>query len=296
MKIRIKYINRKHKKKTYKYPFLGYSYRDSKGTPQFRIIMNLSKLPEIAVEAVDRALRGKEPISSHGNNEVENAISEQIYGGSINIGDVWTALRIAEDLGICKELEKVPEKHKNLLLDMIIDRVINPKPYSKLALYENFPDSPAARIIGNDNQPLHEWYNALESIYEHQDAIQKGLFDHANMNTQRLFLYDITSSYFEGHCCPLSFFGYDRDKKKGKQIIVIGLLTSSDGRPIAVKVFPGNTNDQTTVLDQIRKIQNDFGVKEMIFVGDRGMVTRARREDLKDEEFNMINPTTTFNA
>jgi len=103
-----------------------------------------------------------------------------------------------------------------------------------------------------------------------------------------MYLYDITSSYFEGNNCELAKFGYNRDGKKGKKQIVIGLLTDSCGRPLGIEVFEGNTSDQTTVMDKIDEMREDFGINEMIFIGDRGMVTRARREDLEGKEYEAV--------
>ena len=170
---------------------------------------------------------------------------------------------------------------------MIIDRVINPKPWSKLALSEALPECGLARIIGYQKQPLHTFYFALESIFDAQREIEKALFNQKKKST-RLILYDITSAYFEGECCPLAVFGNDRDHKKGKMIILIGLLADEEGQPIAVEVFKGNTSEQTTVLDQIRRLQDDFGMEEIIFVGDRGMLTKARRSELDEEEFARV--------
>ena len=287
MKLRVKFINRKHDNKVYRYPFLGHSYRDKKGTPQFKIVLNLSKIPEKAVKAMAAALAAKDTELPIDNRKL--VIGDTFaYQGSIAIGDAWAALRIAEDTGITDQLRQhVPQKHYQLLLSMIIDRVINPKPWSKLALSESLPESGLARIIDYQEQPLHEFYFALESIFKVQRRIEKGLFNRKQKDT-RLILYDITSAYFEGECCPLAIFGHDRDHKKDKMIILIGLLADEEGRPIVVKVFKGNTSEQTTVLDQIRRLQNDFGLEEIIFVGDRGMLTKARRTDLDDEEFERV--------
>lgn len=287
MKPRVKYINRKHGGKVYKYPFLGYSYRDQKGTPQFNIIANLTKLPEDAVKSIAAALTRNN--AGQPTDDSKLVIGDSlVYQGSLSIGDAWAALRIAENAGITDILsQNVPKKHCQLLISMIIDRVINPKPWSKLALKETLPESGLARIIDYQEQPLHEFYCALESVSNAQREIEQSLF--ARRNTRaRLILYDITSVYFEGTCCPLAVFGHDRDHKKSKMIILIGLLTDEEGRPIAVKVFQGNTSEQTTVLDQLRDLQKDFGIEDIIFVGDRGMLTKARRAELNDSEFERV--------
>ena len=109
-----------------------------------------------------------------------------------------------------------------------------------------------------------------------------------------LILYDVTSSYLEGHCCPLAAFGHNRDGKKGRQQIVYGLLCSADGCPVAVEVFAGNTGDPTTVASQVEKVRDRFGIQRVALVGDRGMLTAARiREDLKTAELDWISALRT---
>ena len=103
-----------------------------------------------------------------------------------------------------------------------------------------------------------------------------------------MYLYDITSSYFEGNACPLEAFGYNRDGKKGRKQIVIGMLCSRDGCPVGVEVFEGNTSDQTTVMGRIDSMRRRFGIDELVFVGDRGMLTRARRDDLSADEYEKV--------
>ncbi|MDI6795182.1 MAG: hypothetical protein QME81_20345, partial [bacterium] len=139
--------------------------------------------------------------------------------------------------------------------------------------------------------PLHEWYRSLETLYTHQMQIQKRLYP---KNIDKVFLYDITSSYFEGKCCPLAAFGHSRDGKKDKMQIIIGLLTTSCGRPVAVRVLEGNTADQSTVIDQINQLRDDFGVKEMIFVGDRGMITRRRIEEITNGDYKWLDYITAL--
>lgn len=277
-----------HPDKIYQYPCLGYSYRNERGTPQFKIVQNLSKLPPEAVEAVEKSLNGETEVGDIA--EIQSDMVPKmsvIYQGSLNIGATWTVLKIVENLGISEELNKVPDKYRKILLAMIIDRVINPKPYSKLELGKNYNSSALARIIGSSKECLHDWYDALEEIYNQQKEIEKSLFARSD-SPKRMLLYDITSSYFEGTHCSIAAWGYNRDRKHGKKQIVIGLLTTSDGRPISIQVFKGNTNDQSTVLDQIRKVKNNFGLEEIIFIGDRGMITSARRDDLENEEFEKI--------
>jgi transposase len=285
MKMRVEYIKRPHKNKVYSYPFLVSSYRDENGKPQRKIHQNLSALPEHAVDALAKALRyGKHP------KYVE--IEKILFKDAVDFGATWAAYRVAEDLGILKQLKRLPEPHSLAILAMIIDRVSNPKPLSKRALTSEYCDSGLSRILKNKEMPpLPVWYQALETLADQQKAIQKGLFSD---NSNRIFLYDITSSYFEGTCCPLAAFGYNRDGKKGKMQIVVGLLCNSDGRPLAVRVFKGNTKDDTTVLGQIEALKNDFGIKELVFVGDRGMITSKRLDELQTDDYKWLKTITAL--
>ncbi len=285
MKLRVEYIKRPYKHKVYSYPFLVSSYRDKKGKPQRKIHQSLSHLPEQAVRALDHALR-------HGTQPEYVNINDIIFSEAVDFGDAWAAWRVAEDLGILRELQRLPEDHRLPIQAMIIDRIINPKPLSKRALASEYPDSGLSRILKTpEAPPLPVWYQSLESLATHQKDIQQGLFQEG---PNRIFLYDITSSYFEGKCCPLAAFGYNRDGKKGKLQIVVGLLTNSEGRPLAARVFKGNTKDDTTVLGQIEELKEDFGVKEMVFVGDRGMITSKRLEDLESEGYNWLKTITAL--
>ncbi len=286
MKLRVDYIKRPYKDKVYSYPFLVSSYRDKNGIPTKKVIQKLSHLPKHAVESLRIALDSNE-------EEVESIPVDAIkYQNSIPFGDTWAVLSIMNQMGIIKALKRLPEKHQAPIIASIVDRVINPKPYSKRVLFEVFETSCLKRILeARERISLSEWYNALDSLYTNQMDIQKDFF---KSDTKRIYLYDITSSYFEGTCCPLACWGHDRDGKKGKMIVVIGLLTTSEGRPIAVRVFPGNTSDQTTVIDQIRELKVKFGIEDMVFVGDRGMITSKRISELESDDFDWMKYITAI--
>lgn len=285
MKLRVEYIKRKHKKKVYSYPFLVSSYRDEKGVPQRKIVQKLSNLPDHAVEALRIALK-----TGSANNLIPR---DQIkYDNSLPFGDTWAVWSLLEQLGIVKALKKLSEPHQVAIIASIIDRVVSDKPASKRALRDSFEYSILKRILRQEEQIcLSEWYNALDLLYHHQMAMQKVLFQN---DIEQLYLYDITSTYFEGEHCPLAKYGYNRDKKKGKMIIVIGLLTNSQGRPIAIRVFSGNTNDQTTVLSQVKELRDEFGVKELVFVGDRGMITSKRIGELESDDYTWVKYITAL--
>ena len=269
MKRRVKEFKR-NKGKSYSYFWIGYQERNAKGTPCFVREINVTGLPLEQIKQIDMALRaGADPMVFKGLVR---------YQSSVNIGGAWATLRLCEDLGICAELEpRLSGSHFAAVVAMLADRVANAKPQSKLALSRTYPDSALARIMGKREEPLNQWYTSLDELYANQGAIEAALMRRADIG-DTVFMYDITSIYFEGTQCPLAKFGYNRDKKKGKLQIVVGMLTNSEGRPLGVKVFEGNTQDASTVLERMRQIKAEYKVGNFIFVGDRGMVTSAVRE------------------
>jgi transposase len=274
MKVRISYARHRHKDKIYKYPLLVHSYRDEEGMPRNKTIANLSKLPPYALDALDKALKGGGEVSMFTGKDIS-------YERSIPIGHVWALYQIASDIEMVKFLDCIGKERKIMVLSMIFDRVLSGMPHSKRALCDVFPESSLAWMLKVKHSfKLSKWYKSLEVLYNHQTEIQKQLYTKV---PDRIYLYDITSSYFEGTHCPLAEFGYSRDKKKGKKQILIGLMTDSKGCPIAVEVFKGNTSDQTTVMGEITKLREEFGVKEIIFIGDRGMVTSSRIAEIEAE-------------
>tara|TARA_B100001971_G_C18223046_1_gene558478 strand:- start:117 stop:1799 length:1683 start_codon:yes stop_codon:yes gene_type:complete len=280
--MRIKWIPRKHKNKTYKYPFIVHSFRNKDGKPRDKIFANLHGVPQKEIEAIDLALR-----SSSNGNEPNISIDKIKFNSSIEMGPAWAILSLMEQLGIMEELGRVDSISQTALKATIIDRVINPKPFSTQALYRLFDQSATRRLLNDPVKgSLNKWYVSFEKIYEKQMEIQKSLFKRNHEEGGRIILYDITSSYFEGHQCPLAKYGYNRDGKKGKMQIVFGVITDEKGQPIAVKVFNGNTKDETTVINQIKELRDEFGIEELVFVGDRGMITSHNLNTLKTEDYS----------
>ena len=139
----------------------------------------------------------------------------------------------------------------------------------------------------------NDLYKNLDWIAGHQHEIENTLYKRRHGSKPcRLFLYDVTSSYFEGVENELANYGYNRDKKRGKMQIVIGLLCDEEGVPLAVEVFEGNTGDVQTFHSQIRKVADRFHVKQVVFVGDRGMIKSAQQQELTEEGFGFITALT----
>ena len=171
-----------------------------------------------------------------------------------------------------------PSRQRNLVIAMIAERLLFPS--SKLANTRHWHDTTLAEELDVAKVNENQLYAAMDWLLTRQAAIEKK-FAKRHISEGALVLYDVTSSYYEGKTCPLARFGYDRDGKTGCPIIVYGLLTDGDGRPIAVQVFPGNTGDPKTVPDQVETLTKRFGLSRVVLVGDRGMLTQTQIDVLK---------------
>ena len=247
-----------------------------------RTIGNLSDLPPNVVDGFRTILKGG--IAVNDPNKLFN------IHRSLPHGHVAAVLGTMENLGFKRLLGRHKERHRDLALAAIAARIINPA--SKLATSRALDPETCSTSLGTQLKlgPVSgdEMLSMLDWLLKRQSWIERSL---ANKYLQNgtLILYDVSSSYFEGRCCPLAAFGHNRDGKKGKRQITYGLLCSADGHPIAIEVFAGNTSDPNTVRAQLEKLRNRFRVDNVAFVGDRGMVTQARiNEDLRPLGFDWI--------
>ena len=172
---------------------------------------------------------------------------------------------------------------RDLVLALVVSRILDPG--SKLAAARALsPDTASSSLgeqLGLGVVDEDELYTALDWLAVRQPAIEAALAKR-HLTGGTLVLYDVSSSYLEGRCCPLAQFGYSRDGKRGKLQIVYGLLCAADGCPVAIEVFDGNTADPMTLTSQVTKLKERFGLDHVVLVGDRGMITQARiTEDLK---------------
>jgi transposase len=187
-------------------------------------------------------------------------------------------LHTARKLGIETLLSVGKCRERDLVLAMLAERVI--RPCSKLATTRLWHTTTLAEEIRVCDATEDDLYGAMDWLLARQPRIEKKLAAR-HLSEGCLVLYDVTSSYYEGHTCPLAQFGHDRDGKRGRPIIVFGVLCDEVGRPVAVDVYPGNTGDPTTVVDQVQKLQDRFGLQHVVVVGDRGMLTQTQIERLK---------------
>jgi hypothetical protein len=206
-------------------------------------------------------------------------LNSREYGAS------YAILAIAKQLGLPQALYSRPELWVNSALAMIVGRLVYAG--SKLSLCNHHPNTCLWELCGITDPPDVDvqCYEPMDKLLQRQAAIQRNLA-RRHLNGGHLVLYDITSVYFEGAYkeSELVRFGYNRDGKKGREQIVVGLICNGQGCPVGVEVYAGNTKDETTVVDKVHEIKRSYGIEKVIFVGDRGMITQSNIEALKDEE------------
>ena len=261
------------------------SYRED-GRVRHRTLANVSCLPEHAIDALRRILRG-EAVGSLG--EAFRILR------SLPHGHAAAVLGMVRKLGLDRLIASTPSRHRDLVVAMIVQRVLDPR--SKLGMARALDPETSASSLGElldlgavDEEELYE---AMDWLLPRQGRIEAGLAKR-HLAGGSLVLYDLTSTWFEGRKCPLAHRGYSRDGKRGTPQIEFGLLCDAEGCPVAVEVFEGNVADPMTVAAQVRKLRERFGLSRVVVVGDRGMLTEARvREDLAPEGLDWI---TTLRA
>jgi len=269
--------------KTYTRHLLRESYR-AHGKVLHRTIANVSHCSEAEIAALRLALRHKENLEHLGT--IQDAITLQ---QGLSFGAVWTVYHVARRLGIEKALGTT--RAGKLALWQVVARVIDQG--SRLSAVRLAMSHAACDVLGLDTFDEDTLYENLDWLARAQAAIEDRLFaQRAKTTPVSLFLYDVTSSYLEGTHNALAAFGYNRDGKKGKLQIVIGLLCDEQGHPVSIEVFPGNTQDPHTLAAQVAKLKGRFGVQEITFVGDRGMIKSQQIEDLAQQGFHDITAIT----
>lgn len=267
---------RPYKGKVYETHLLRRTYRES-GKVKHQTLGNLSHLPAPVIDVIRRSLRGETLMAPEAAFEIERS---RPHGHVAAVLGTWRRLRMDA------LIDDQPSRPRDLVAALAVERILEPR--SKLAtaraLNEETLHSSLGEMLQLSRADEDELYEAMDWLLPRQDRIEQALAK-KHLSEGRLVLYDLTSVYFEGRCCPLAKLGHSRDEKNGKLQIVIGLLTNREGCPIAVEVFEGNTGDPKTVAAQIAKIRERFGIQRVVLVGDRGVLTSARiREDLKPSE------------
>ena len=267
---------REYKGKVYETYLLRRSVRMGKKVVK-ETVANLSHLPVELIDIIRRYLAGETFV---GVNDVFQTERSLPHGHVVAVLGTLRGLLIDRMLGVR------PSRQKTLAVAMIVARIISPS--SKLATARGIgPETLSTSLgatLGLEFVDVDELYRAMDWLVGRQDKIE-ALLAERHLCDGSLVLYDVTSSYFEGRKCPLAKLGHNRDGKKGKLQIVIGLLCNVEGCPVSITVFEGNTGDPKTLALQIRKLRERFGLKRITLVGDRGMLTEARlRENIRPEE------------
>jgi hypothetical protein len=248
---------------------LRQSYREG-AKVKTRTLANLTHWPAERIEALRRTLKG----------EFDGVIPEgEPISGPI-FGVLFVLKALADRLGLTKALG--PSRVARLALFLVLARVAHQG--SRLSAVRWAQNHTVAEVLGVGRFDEDDLYGALDWLAEHQEAIEQTLYRgyvKRNGAPPVLVLYDVTSSYLEGEQNELADWGHNRDGKRGKKQVVIGLLTAADGEPLAVKVFRGNTSDPTTIGDAIEALKERFGIEEVVFVGDRGMVKSKGKKALR---------------
>jgi transposase len=267
-RIHVVTTSRRYKDRIYHTHLLRHSYREN-GKVKNETVGNLSHLPEPVVELIRKALQGEilAPVTS----------AFEILSSSPQ-GHVQAVLTAMRRLGFATLVASRPCPERDLVVAMVAARIL--EPYSKLATTRAWHTTTLAEDCGVQDAGENDLYAAMDWLLERQSRIERKLAAR-HLDEQSLALYDLTSSYFEGVTCPLAKLGHNRDGKEGKLQVNYGLLTDSRGCPVSVSVYPGNTGDATTVLAQVHKIRDDFGIHSVVLVGDRGMISQKQIDQIR---------------
>jgi len=260
------YVDKQGRRRDYSSAYLRRTYRDG-GKVKNETVANLSALPDHVIDLIDAGLKGQRLVPA----------SEAVtITGSLPHGHAAAVHAMAAKLGLPALLGPAGP-HRDLAMALIISRVI--RPGSKLSTLTWWADATLGADLGVADASTDDIYAAMDWLGGQQDSIEAGLAARhlsPQANPSRQALFDLSSSWMEGRHCPLSARGYSRDGKKGKLQIEYGLLTDPEGRPVAVRVFPGNTGDPGAFTAIVKVVRDKFGLAQMVMVGDRGMITSAR--------------------
>jgi transposase len=245
------------------------SYREGKKVKK-RTLANLSSLTMEQVEAIRVVLKGQPVAPVDSLFEVRQSFIH---------GQVKAVLDTMSRLGFERLVSSRKNRMRDLVVAMVAAHIIEPD--SKLAMPRWWGTTTLPKALGVEDADEDDLYEAMDWLIDRQPIIEKKLASR-HLAEGGFVLYDLTSSYFEGKTCPLAKLGYSRDGKKGMLQVNYGLMADKHGRPISVSVYEGNTGDPKTLIDQVTKAREQFGIEKMVLVGDRGMITQKQIDELKD--------------
>jgi hypothetical protein len=255
------------------------SYREG-GKVRHENLGNLSHLPVEIIDVIRAMLAGRRLIDVDEDFAIERSLPH---------GHVAAVLGVLRDLDLERLLGRERCRERDLVVAMIVQRLIGPG--SKLSATRRFSQTTLGDELSLGEVTEAELLAAMDWLVERQDRIERTLARRhlpAEGDADAFVLYDLSSSYMEGRCCPLATLGYSRDGVKGKLQVNYGLICSPEGRPVAVRVHAGSTTDSVTVPDTITAVSERFGIKHVCFVGDRGMITQAHAQTMKEQGVDFI--------
>ena len=268
------YVAKSGEQRVYESVLVRRTYRDG-GKVRHETLANLSALPEQAVDAIEATLKGERLVPA---GQAVTITASMPHGHVAAVHAMALKLGLPSLLGpACAE--------RDLALALVISRVVAPA--SKLSTLAWWADTTLGADLGVTAASTDQVYAAMDWLAGRQDAIEAKLAARhlaPEPDPPRMALFDLSSSWMEGRCCPLAARGYSRDGKKGKLQIEYGLLTDPAGRPVAVRVLPGNTGDPSAFTQIVQVVREKFGLGQMVMVGDRGMITSARIQALNQLE------------
>jgi hypothetical protein len=274
------YVDKQGRERDYSSAYLRRTYREA-GTVKNETVANISALPDHVIDLIDAGLKGQQLVP---------AARAVTITGSLPHGHVAAAHAMAKKLGLPALLGPAG-RQRDLALALVISRVV--KPGSKLSTLAWWADVTLGADLGVAGASTDDIYAAMDWLAGRQDDIEAALARRhlaPEPNPARMALFDLSSSWLEGRCCPLAARGYSRDGKKGRLQIEYGLLTDPSGRPVAVRVFPGSTGDPAAFTEIVQVVRDKFGLAKMVMVGDRGMITSARIAALNQREDGTARP------
>ncbi len=261
---------RTYKDKVYCTHLLRRSYRED-GKVKNETLGNLSHLSDALIDIIRRSLQGETFVAASQAFEVVRSRAH---------GHVQAVALAMQRLGLASVIASQPSRERDLVLAMVASRIVQPD--TKLATTRRWHCSTLAEDFGVTEATEDDLYAAMDWLLARQDAIEQKLAAR-HLREDALVLYDLSSSYFEGSCCPLAKRGYSRDGRPGTLQVNYGLLTDARGCPVAVSVFEGNTSDSLTFLPAVQRVRERFGLAQVVMVGDRGMVSQKAIDELRGQ-------------
>jgi len=264
-------VDKRGERREYTSAYLRRTYREGAKVCN-ETVANLSMLPAEAVDAIEATLKGRTLVP---------AGAEFIITRSLPHGHVAAVAAMARQLGLAGLLGPAC-RSRDIALALIVSRVVRPR--SKLSTLAWWPDTTLGADLGVAGASTDEIYAAMDWLAGRQEAIERKLAAKhlaPQVNPGRMALFDLTSAWVTGRCCELAARGYSRDGKKGCEQIEYGVLTDPAGRPVAVRVFPGNTAEPVAFTQIVTVIRDQLGIERLVLVGDRGMITSARIDALR---------------